>query len=289
MAPSRMAGRFDLAVLLRSAGYRFALLTISFSFFTTLVQAAEVAKATTSRKAREESLRAMPWKELTPEQHSAASFVAENTSIYRRLPAQQVTCDPQMYSFLLKHPEVVVNLWEVMGVGMISLEQIGEAAYRCVDGQGTLCNIHVLHRTPHVQLIYADGLYEGPMFRNPLKGKCLLLLRSQYQQDKAGNYIVTSTLDTFIHLERTSIELIAKTFQPLIGKVADFNFGETMYFVSSLSHTASKNPGGVAGVSRRLERVDPEVREQFAQVSLAVGQRAAQRGQGAGIRQASVR
>ncbi|MCA9247877.1 MAG: hypothetical protein KDA42_12195 [Planctomycetales bacterium] len=257
--------------------------------FASTTQAVEIEKATSSRSARDESLQAMPWRELSPDQHAAASYVVKNTSIYRRLPKQQVTCDPQMYSFLLKHPEVIVNLWEVMGVGMITLDRVNDVSFRCVDGQGTACNIHVLHGTPHLQMIYAEGVYEGPMFRKPLKGRCLILLRNEYHKDRSGNYVVTSTLDSFIHLERTSIELIAKTFQPLIGKVADFNFSETMYFVSSLSHTASKNPSGVARVSRRLERVEPNVRDEFARVSLAVGERATASRPAEGVRQASTR
>ncbi len=242
---------------------------------TVATLAADPREPTSSRAAREQATARIPLKQLSRGERAAVEYVLNHTSIYRRLPTRAVDCDPKLYAFLVENPEVIVNLWEVMGIGLVTLDRTGPDTFRCADGQGTLCNVKVLHHAPGLQVVYAEGSYDGPLFRRPVKGKCVLLLRSRQHKETNGRYYVTSTMDTFIHLERGGVHLIAKTFQPLIGKVADYNFVETVNFVSSLSRTAEVNPDGIAKVSPRLKRVAPDVQEEFASIAANLSQRSA--------------
>ena len=72
--------------------------------------------ATSQRSAREEAIRAIPWKQIAEPQRRQLQSVIQNASMYRRLPTRMIDCDPDLFTFLLQHPEVVVDVWQMMGV-----------------------------------------------------------------------------------------------------------------------------------------------------------------------------
>ncbi len=88
---------------------------------------------------------------------------------------------------------------------------------------------------------------------------------------------VTCRMDAFIHIENMGIDLLAKTFQPLVTKSADYNFSETAAFVSMVSKTAERNSRGMVRLAAKLTATEPEVRQQFATMATQVGERAAER------------
>ncbi len=83
-------------------------------------------------------------------------------------------------------------------------------------------------------------------------------------------------MDAFVNIENVGVDLLAKTFQPLVSKSADYNFTETSAFLSMVSKTAKRNPRGMGRLAAKLTSIDPQVRQDFAEVSLQVSQRASE-------------
>ncbi len=90
-------------------------------------------------------------------------------------------------------------------------------------------------------------------------------------------YYVTCQLDTFAQIDKAGAEILTKTLNPFLGGVADNNFTQTVAFVSSVSHTSEVNPGGMQKLAVKLGNVEPEVRNDFAQVVGRVATKAAAR------------
>src|SRR4051812_8330049 len=57
-------------------------------------------------RAREDATRSIPFNKLDAETKAQISSVISHTSIFRRLPIQVTDCDPGLYQFLARHPEV---------------------------------------------------------------------------------------------------------------------------------------------------------------------------------------
>jgi hypothetical protein len=232
------------------------------------------SKATGSRSAREEAARSIPLAKLSAQRKAKASWVLSNGSIYRRLPIRVVPCDPDMYLFLVQHPDVVVNIWEVMGASHLTMEQTGPDSFRVTDDIGTVGTLEFLYRSRDVHLVYVDGTYRGPLFGQPIRARGLMLLTSDYLRDTDGRCYITSRLDSFMHIEPSGVEFLTKTFLPVVGKVADNNFVQTAAFLASVSRTAEVNNPGVQRLASRLSKVQPEIRKEFAQVAEQVSQKA---------------
>lgn len=232
-------------------------------------------KATSSREAQNAAIQAIPTEALDEQARTKVSAVLSGTTVFRRMPLQVIQCDPELYLFCVRHPDAVVNIWEVLGITQLKVRQTGPDTYEVIDGAGTQCQVQFLFRSADLHLIYAEGVYEGPLFSKKVRGRGLLMLKTTHSREPDGRHFITSRLDTFLQLEPGALELFTKTFQPLIGRVADNNFIQAAGFVGSLSKTAETNAAGMGRLASKLEHVQPEVREGFAEVVRRVAERAA--------------
>jgi hypothetical protein len=240
------------------------------------------ADATSSRAARNEAMRAIPWQQVAPQFRRAAQNVVGDASLYRRLPTRVIDCDPDVFTFLLQHPEVVIDVWRVMGISQVALDKLPNGAYRGSDSAGTVGTVRFVHTTwgqgaDNTVVIYADGSYDGKPFLKPLKAQSVILLRSGSVQETNGRHYITVRIDSFMKIEQMGVELVAKTVQPWISQTADRNFIETLTFVSNFSRTAEKNPQGMKRLATRLNAVDQPTRDELVAICFRTAERYARR------------
>jgi hypothetical protein len=229
----------------------------------------------TSDKTRLEAAKAIPFARMNEETQRKILSVVENPSLFRRMPTKTVDCDPDLFLFLVRNPEVVINVWQMMGVTNMTAKRTGTYAWDGNDGAGTKCSVELLYGTDNLHILYGDGFYEGPLFKKKMYGRCVLVLRSEAQQGQDQRSYVGSQLDVFLVVDNAGVDLLARTLGPLVGTTADSNFEESAKFLSRLSQTAETNPAGMQRLSEKLTNCQPEVRDQLAQVSSIVNQRAA--------------
>jgi hypothetical protein len=233
------------------------------------------AHGSSSPVARHEAAQSIPFEKLTPQGRANVKAVLGNVTIFRRLPTRTVDCDPELYLFLIRHPDVVVNIWEALKLSQLQLKQVGPDKFRAVEQDGTTISFEYLYKSHDMHVVYAEGTYTGTLLQRPVKGACLAVVRSGYVRETDGRYYVTTRMDSFLSVEPGAVEIVAKTLQPIAAKIADSNFTQTIAFLGSLSRTAEVNPAGVQRLASRLNNVAPEMREQFAIVAGKTAERAA--------------
>jgi hypothetical protein len=240
--------------------------------------AASPADATSSSEARDDATHRIPWSRLPESQRRDVESVVKNPSIYRRLPTRVVDCDPDLFTFLLQRPDVVVNVWQLMGISQVSLERVSDQAFRGNDGAGTTGNVRYVYAdwgpdARNLAVVYADGAYDGKPFLTPLRAQSVLLLQSGAVKETDGRRYVTVRVDSFVHIDKLGVELVAKTVQPWLTKTADDNFVQTVDFLSTFSRTAERNPQGMRRLAARLRGVDEPTRGELVRLCFQTSQR----------------
>jgi len=221
----------------------------------------------THAAARANAIRSIPRDLLDREALAKVDAVLADTAMYRRLPIRVMPCDPDMYLFLVRHPDVVVNIWDVLKMSNLAMEQTGPKTFEIVDNAGTEGTVEFLYQSPDMHILFSEGRYYGPVFKKPITGRSIVVLKTGYVREPDGRYYITSRLDAFVQVDHEGLELLTKTIHPLVGKVADVNFVQTVAFVGSLSKTAEVDPDGVQRLAAQLDQVKPNVACQFAEVS----------------------
>ena len=98
---------------------------------------AELPGGTASRAARQDAIRAMPLNSVTPQMAQRIHQIVNHPSIFRRLPVTTIESDPQFFLFLLRNPEVIVSIWQQLGITKVELQRSGPFSFNATDGMGT--------------------------------------------------------------------------------------------------------------------------------------------------------
>lgn len=226
---------------------------------------AVLSKATSSRAAKETAIRGIPFQKLSVAAQQRLLAVIRKPTMYRRMPLSVIQCDPDLHRFSVRHPEVIVNIWQLMGITQVTAQRVAPYVLESSDGVGTVTNIELIYGDRDTHIFLCEGAYDGPLFRKTVKGRCVLVLKSGAVAANTGIQM-TNRLDIFLQIDHAGLDIFAKTLHPLLGKSADVNFLESMKFIERLSQAAERNNAGVQHMLSRLENVDPLIRQNFTQV-----------------------
>jgi hypothetical protein len=231
-------------------------------------------QATSNTTARQEAVKSIPLDKLDAQARAKVDSVLSAVTAFRRMPVRVIDCDPELYVFLVRHPDVVVNIWEVLKLSQLQVRQTGPDSYRVVEADGTAGTFEFIYRSHDTHVIYAEGTYAGPWFPRPVKGRGLVVLKTGYVRETDGRYYITSRMDAFLSVEPGAVEVVTKAVHPLLGKIADNNFIQAIGFVGGLSRTAEVNSRGVQRLADKLTHVQPELRQQLAELAAGVARKA---------------
>jgi hypothetical protein len=224
-------------------------------------------EGTSSREAREKALRSLPYSSLTQEAVRRLRPVIDDPTIFRRMPTQTVAADHEFFNFIVRHPEVLVEIWQEMGVTKVETKRSSAYVFHGDDGAGTSCDNELILGSDRLHIYYSEGLYDGPLIARKLEGRCVCVVHGQPSVAEGGLQLVTGHMEIFLKLDNVGADLIAKTLSPLVMKTADYNYMETLRFISQLSSAAQRDPDAVERLSQRLRGLHPDVRAQFIQAA----------------------
>jgi len=226
-----------------------------------------------NRELRADAIAALPMARLTQTAKRRISAIVDRPTLFRHLPTQSIDCDPELFIFIARNPEILVGIWEVMGITQVRTERIDDFRMKARDGSGTNCTVDLVYGDRSTHVYVTDGYYDGKMVAAPITGKSVLILRTQYETRPDGLVIITGTIDCFVQFDNLGADLIARTLGPLIGKSADNNFVETAKFIDQVGRTARTNPEGFQDLAATLPQVGEATRIKFIEIIAAADRR----------------
>ena len=192
-----------------------------------------------TNSSRTEAIAEIPFDRLDVAARQKANSVIENTSVFKRMTPQIIDCDPRYYMFLIRHPEVIVSIWQMMDATDMSITRKGPLQFNAADGEGTKGTLEFLYGDQKVHVLYGQGAYTGSLTKRPIRADCLLVLHSDFTTDQSGRPFVRAQLDMFVDVKNVGIDLIARTFQYMIRACSTLPCG----LLKSTSQPNKNSPG----------------------------------------------
>ena len=219
------------------------------------------------RRDRKTAINSIPFAKLNQAAKQKIGRVVESPTIFQSMPVQVVDCHPQLYLCLVRNPELIVNIWSLMGITNVKIKRTGPYTYDADDGAGTVSTLELVYGTPKIHIVYATGTYQGPLLGRRLTGSCVLVLQTGYSPTTSRRTYVTNQLEVFLQLDNVGADLIARTLHPIVGKTAAHNFAESTQFLGQVNYAAQTKPEKIYTLISKLERVDGEVLAKFSKVT----------------------
>lgn len=211
-----------------------------------------VEEGSSSRFARDDAIRAIPFHAMLPEAQKHASQIIDEVSLYRRLPKIHLEADHRVYDFFANHPDVAVSVWRAMKISKVQMYQTGPEAFKTdMQDGGTIGDVQVLLRNKHHYVVSCQGQFRNPALRKPIFATALMHLQPEYNEDGT----VTHAVDVFVAFPSQTVETIAKLISPISNRIADRNFTEISLFVEMMSLAMARQPGWVEQLTLDMDGI----------------------------------
>ena len=105
---------------------------------------------------KKQAIAEIPFNQLDAAAKQKVTSVVENTSVFKRMTPQIIDCDPRYYMFLIRHPEVIVSIWQMMDATDMRITRQGPLVFNADDGEGTVGTLEFLYGD---QKVHVQGQY----------------------------------------------------------------------------------------------------------------------------------
>ena len=226
-----------------------------------------LADGESSAAAEEDARSNMPLKGMSQENRQRAQQIIKERSQFRRLPSLQYTIDEPMFRYLLRHPDVAVSTWRVMGISRFEMWQTGEMEYeaQAIDGSEGIADI--LYQDDNQMVFVCQGSYHNPLLPRPMEASALIWFRAVYAPNAEGTHVVTQKADVFVRFPSSSVSAIAKVLTPVLHSLMDRNLFEISLYGSMMSRAVRDEPEWVVQVAQQMEGVLPQRKGELIEVA----------------------
>lgn len=226
-----------------------------------------LAEATSDRDVLAYTKQRLPYNRMSRGAQQRASAILSDLSQYRRMPALQYPVDPNIYQYLINHPDVAVSTWRAMGISQLQMYQTAPFEYEAKATDGSDGTADVLWRDGNQCLFIVEGRYNSPILPNPVQAKALVWLQYRFVKTKSGEFLVNQQVETFVNFPSTAIETIAKIATALTNTILDRNVFEVSLYARMMSQAGQKDPEWMSQVAQRMDGVKPQRKIELVRVS----------------------
>lgn len=223
-------------------------------------------KGTSSSKAEASAKNSIPYDQLSQEHQQFIHKVVDGRTIFRRMPIEHVSSDPELFLYLVNRLDLLLDVWSELDKPGVRLRQTGEHTYVATDSHGTNMKVEFVHRSAGRHVLTFDGVYKGPLVKRGFTGRGVVILQSVYVRNAAGGCDIANRLDLFMQIDNTGVAILARVANLLAGDFADDTFRDATEFLSKVDNLARTDPQSLVNVCGTLDKVHPEIRKQFTQI-----------------------
>lgn len=216
---------------------------------------------------RKQSITELKLERLSGDAQQKSTALLKNLGMFRRLPTISFECDPAVYDYFLRNPDVAVATWRAMEISQFQLQETSPNHYHADAGDGSVGDVELYLHTPNDTVIYCDGAFKSPLLPKPIVAKSLMRLQTSFVQEQDGRIIGTHSGDVYVEFPSNAIEAAARVVAPVSHSIADRNFKQMTLFVHLMSQAMVKNPGWVEQLGNKLDGISKQRKQEFLEVA----------------------
>jgi hypothetical protein len=174
--------------------------------------------------------------EALPESVRAAiKTVQEHPCLTAKGPAETFNADPNVYRWLLEHPELGVRMWRQLGARVTDIYEQSPGVYRWQDDHGSDLHWYTVYRGPGLHVWYAEGKVKPNLLVPLTPFRCVVMLRYLEGKDATGKSAIKHQAYFQLHCERGLLALATRLLGASAPRLTEQYLGQLQMFYGGLA------------------------------------------------------
>jgi hypothetical protein len=167
--------------------------------------------------------------------------IAQAAAVSTRVDADPFPARPEVFKFLLDHPEFASRCTRVLKVARYHIWREADGLH-LDDGWGTVGRFDVVHATPRLRVMYARGV---------------VTIEYAVRPAADGKSLIAATVSGFVKLDNSVLNAATKLATPVAQAKADKEARTLVKVFAKVSRAADERPEALVQDLARQPDVDP--------------------------------
>jgi hypothetical protein len=191
-----------------------------------------------------------------PEGHRARlEAVAQGAAVSTRVEADPFPARPEVFQFLLDHPEFASRVTRVLKVARYRIWREADGLH-LDDGWGAIGRFDVVHATPRLRVMYARGVYRKRLLPD-IHGEAVVTIEYAVRPAANGSTTIAAVVSGFVKFDSAVLSAATRLAAPIAQAKADKEARTLVRVFAKVSRAADERPAALVQDLARQPDVDP--------------------------------
>ena len=168
--------------------------------------------------------------------------VLDRPALCVRGPSEAFHCSPQVYDWLLDHPDRAYKAWVRLGARCLPIMDRGNGRFGCKDGQGSDVHWDTIINGPDVRVWYAEGVVKPSLLLPTVPVRAVIVLRIKEIKDTAGRSAIRHHVELILHTDSKAASLATRIMGASAPRMAEQYLGQVQTFFGALAWYINEHP-----------------------------------------------
>ena len=202
--------------------------------------------------------------QIPPTERGKLEQVIDNAFVATRMEAEPYPARPEIFEFLLDHPEFATHVTRALKVARYRIWRTPEGLF-LDDGWGTQGHFEVVHTEAGMRVMYARGRYDPPLLP-AIQGQAVVVMEYGFRPTGERHTIVATTITGYVKLENRFLRIVGTLVNPLAQAKADREARQLLKVFARVSRAIDERPDEVYEAVRQRPDVPQQELAEFRQL-----------------------
>lgn len=197
----------------------------------------------------------LPIEKFPIEMRDKVREVVESPTITGIGPGEIFTGSPELYTWLLDHPDRALVAWQRLGAIATEIKCHQDGSYSWKDGHGSLVHWRTICNERELRVWYAEGSVRPAPLLPLIPVRAVLVMRHADQgKSKGRSYLVHQT-EVFVITDSRAAAVAAKALGGSVARFTEQGLHQLEFFFSGLVWYLDQHPERLAKLFQEEQRV----------------------------------
>jgi hypothetical protein len=178
----------------------------------------------------------------------ALTKVMKDPTLTTVSPPEEFVAHPDMYQWLLDHPDRAAAAWRKLGVAAVEIKPLKDGRFCWKDENGSELVWQNVAQGPTGRVWYAEGRVKPGAVLPTVPVTAVAILSHSDKQRPTGDATIKQQLEVFLHTDSKTAALVTKAFGESAPKMAQQGTEQLLMFFSGIAKYAHDRPEKARGL-----------------------------------------
>lgn len=184
----------------------------------------------------------VPLDEMPSGTRDSMSKVMKSPTFSAVGPAEEFVAHPDMYQWLLDHPDRTAAAWRKLGIDAVEIKMLKDGRFTWKDENGSELTWQNVAQGPNGRVWFAEGKVKPALLLPTVPVKAVAVLAHSEQARKSGDYLIRHQIQIYVRSDSKAVSLVTRMFGDSVPKMAEQGSEQLLMFFSGIAKYAHDKP-----------------------------------------------